>query len=128
MFSLFDSRFRRRLIERLLQHPFPTPHGYLDVDQIEISRPLLSEQIRVRFGFEGSPQEHPDINELLKVLNEQGQVAVRNEWRPGRLLYFTFSNRYSVEKNLAAFEATLQGIDVRRAEETRTGELGTAHA
>ena len=112
-------------MERGLHHE---RHGYLHVDQIEVSRPLLSEQIRVRCGFEARPQEHPDLSEMLRVLDEQGQVAVSSEWRPGRLLYFTFSNRYSLERNLAAFEANLAGIDTRRAEEARVGRSAAPRA
>ena len=102
MFSRISRRhFTRQLVQELLRG-VKVGNGYLQPEEIERARPLLYEQIRVRFHLDAQRPSTQDVDALVVTLRERGRVIVDRQSHPGNAFYFTFSSRYSVRHNLDA--------------------------
>jgi hypothetical protein len=95
------NRFTRQLVGELLRG-VKVGNGYLRPEEIERARPLFYEQIRVRFHLDARIALPEEVDAIVGTLRERGRVIVDRKAHPGSAFYFTFSSRYSVERNLDA--------------------------
>jgi hypothetical protein len=93
------TRFGRTILELLAGAARSSVHR-VAVQELEIARPFVREQLRVRFHIIQNPPKSDtqrswdDLDALTATLYSQGRVTLETGW-PGPTHYFTFSSRYS---------------------------------
>lgn len=93
--------FRRLFIKNILTALKNTGDIGVHVTEVEVVTPIIRTQMRIRFHLlSGSPGFN--IEQLCKELGNKDRVILDNKHHPLPTYYFTFSSRYSVEKNILA--------------------------